>query len=302
MRYSIKIILVVIVCVIAVSCQKKYLSMEDPQPPNAGVHDSVMRLSEFFFYGISGSVQDTFRYNEIFYDSLGRVKRMNVYLNLNSPAPLSLFWITTFNYNDSESIAYEKIERFPLLAGRDTLQTTFYYYDNLRRLIKDSMNYPDWVEVETYNYSSSMITASRSYVFDTLPATATTEIDTGFLSRAGNVIKLSEWYTNGGTANKITGFAYDDKPNPFYQLNIRSTFKPVFDLNDMALNMDFYLQKNNVVNVIELSGPVTIYNTDYTYSYNTAGLPVTQYNPTWRNVFGGGWIAFVYKKMSRSKL
>jgi len=296
MRYSLKLIPVVIACVAAVSCQKKYLSMEYPQPPVVGVHDSVLRLSEYFFYSISGSVQDTFRSDKIFYDSLGRVKTIRLYFN-NNPVPHSLFRITTFNYNDGERIAYEKIEIFPELTGRDSLQTTFYYYDNSQRLIKDSINYPNEVEVDTYNYSNSMITALTSHFFNVFSRAK--EIDTGFLSSTGNVIKLSRWYKSVGIINTITEFAYDDKPNPFYQLNIRSTFRPIFDLNDMALNLDFYLQKNNIVKVSEplFSVPVTLYNTVYTYTYNTGGLPVTQYNSTWRNISGGGWVAFVYRKM-----
>lgn len=297
MRYCIKIILVVIVCIVAVSCRKKPLSLEDPQPPNVEVHDSVMRLSAYYFYNISGSVQDTFRFNEIFYDGLGRVKTIRVYMN--SPVPHSLFWITTFNYHDSESIAYEKIQRFPTMTGRDTLQTSFYYYDNLQRLIKDSINYPNQVEVTTYHYSSSMIIARRSYVFNTSPVRTTTEIDTGFLSGTGNMIKLVESYSIDSIAYKSTAFAYDDKPNPFYQLNIRSTFRPIFDINDLALHLDFYLQKNNIVRIVEtdLSVPVILYNTDYSYSYNLAGFPVTQFNPVWRSDGSGNWVAYEYKKM-----
>ncbi|MEP6951342.1 MAG: hypothetical protein ABI863_18780 [Ginsengibacter sp.] len=297
MRYSLQSIIIVLICVALVSCQKKYLELEYSPPPVVVAHDSIMRLSAYYFYSISGAVRDTFRYQELFYDSPGRVQTMKVYLN--NTGPNSLFWVTTFNYRDTESIAYEKIERFPTLTGNDTLQTYFYYYDNLRRLIKDSINYPNEVQVDTYKYSSSMITASRSYVFNVIPFTQPTEIDTGFESSTGDVTKLSMWYTNGATVNSVVEFSYDDKPNPFYQLNIHSTFRPIFDLNDMALNLDFYLQRNNIVNVFETIAavPPTLYNTVYTYSYNTAGLPVTQYNSTWRNDPGGDWIGFVYKKM-----
>jgi hypothetical protein len=297
MGYSLKSILAALICVVMVSCQKKYLDLKYSQPPVVVAHDSVLRLSAYYFYSISGAVSDTFRYHELFYDSLGRVQTINVYLN--DPVPYTIFWIATFNYRDTESIAYEKIERFPTLTGNDTLQTYYYYYDNLRRLSKDSINYPNEVQVDNYKYSSSMIIASRSYVFNVTPFTRPTEIDTGFLSSTGDVIKLSIWYTNGGTSNRSVEFSYDDKANPFYQLNIHSTFRPIFDLDDMAQNLDFCLQRNNALKVFETFAavPPTLYNSVFTYSYNTAGLPLTQYNTTWRNDPRGDWAGFVYKKM-----
>lgn len=271
-----------------VSCQKKFLRPEEAlQPPVVSTHDSMTRLSAFFL--IQPPSPDTSISHKIAYDTLGRVNSITTFLwNIAYP---HLFSIATYYYAGNDSMAYKKIEKFPVLTGRDTMQTTFYYYDNLKRLVKDSINYPNSAEVAQFNYSSSMITAFKSFDYFVYPFFRSTEIDTGYLNSAGNITRLSLWSINGAPANYTIDFTYDDKPNPFYQLNIRSTFRPLFTVDDLILGLDYYLQKNNILHIVE-----NYYNTVFSYSYNASGFPTFQYLTSFRDASEDGFTAFVYEK------
>ncbi len=280
-------------CAFVVSCQKKFLGPEDAlQPPIVEAHDSVTRLSEFYLIQTNAAA-DTLKHYQITYDGLARVNTITAYIS--SIAYPHLFSVATYYYAGTDSMAYEKIEKFPDLTGTDTMQTTFYYYDNLKRLVKDSINYPNMVEVAQFNYSASMITAIKNFDYFVYPFTKSTETDTGYINIAGNITRISRWVSSGGS-NYFIDFVYDDKPNPFYQLNIRSTFRPVYNVDDLILGLDYYLQKNNILHIVETFSPTT-YNTEFAYSYNTSGFPALQYVTFFRNDSGNTFLEFIYRKM-----
>ncbi len=153
-------------------------------------------------------------------------------------------------------------------------------YDNLKcthskRLINDSIIYITFpgIEVRKYNYSDTLITSIRTTTNSADPQSPHVIIDTGFIGSMGDVfgtltlLDSAELY--------IDTFAYDDKPNPFYTLNIRSTYNPIPGF-DFYLE-DFYLQKNNITSSVEffVLGPDNINEslTTYSYTYYPSGFP-----------------------------
>lgn len=117
-----------------------------------------------------------------------------------------------------------------------------------------------------------MITAITNSFDNANPLNSYEEIDTGFVNNNGNVFAAT--MHNNYQEYYIDTFEYDTKPNPFYPLNIRSTYNPLpgFDF----FIEDFYLQKNNVTLIHEYT-PVTagISTTTFTYTYTASGLPLS---------------------------
>ena len=279
-------------CACVTSCQKELIATPDPVPPPViTLHDSVTRLSQLIFIDTYVSATDTTGYYEYLYDNLQRVTTINIYDYYNSPSIPTVF---TFYYSGSDSLSYKMTEEGT--HSSDTYSyTTFYFYDNLQRLIKDSAIYGPDVYVYKYNYSNTMITTRGSFVYNNDLANPYLEADTGFIGSTGDVIK-----TNSLTLNNedyVNNFTYDDKPNPFSQLNIHTTYNPMPGFNFYLY--DFLLQKNNTILATEENQlyPGTITTTTYSYTYNALGVPETvnisdQDGPT-----SEPRILFLYKKI-----
>jgi len=216
MKNILQLIAVLFVCAMITSCQKN--------PVNALItsHDSVTLLSQFIFIDTRVSATDTTGYYKYQYDSLQRVTTINIYDYISGTSSLST--VFTFYYHGSEGLAYKKTE---VSADPSDMYSyaTFYFYDNLQRLIKDSALYGTDVNVNQYKYTGMQITTSGSFIYSNDPVNPLNEADTGYVGSNGDVVKTnsltfdSEYYTNN--------FTFDNHPNPFSQLNIHTTYNPM---------------------------------------------------------------------------
>jgi len=291
MRDTLKLIAILFVLILVQSCQKEIANTDTPGiPPVITPHDSVTVLSRFIFIDYRVSNTDTMGYNEILYDDLRRVATISLY-DYGKTIPSS---VVTFYYNGNDTLAYKKtdIDPDPLYGYSDT---HFYFYDNLNRLIEDStLHSPMQVEVSKYNYSPTMIAAMISYVDNADPLNPYEEIDTGFVNTHGDIFAAT--MHNNYQEFYVDTLEYDTKPNPFYPLNIRSTFNPLPGF-DFFLE-DYYLQKNNVTLIHEES-PLSsgMSATTFTYTYNASGLPFSVDMAYSFDQTDDYRIIFVYKKI-----
>lgn len=256
MKITLPLIAVLFTCFIFASCKKE---PADPTPPQPPLRDSVTLLSRIAYVDVSSSPTDTMGYRDFVYDSLRRVTSINL-----SPVDLSPYEIFTYYYMGNDTLAWKKTDIDNDLVIGYT-ETYFYYYDNQQRLIKDSVVYDSIVEVHNYTYSNSMITM-KGRIFDPYdPSYIFNERDTGFKGNSGDIIQTNSYYDSDSTKHFL---AYDTHPNPFFPLNIRSTYNPIPGYNFFL--EDLYFQKNNVTTI---HAPFNSSLEIYTYTYNAEGYP-----------------------------
>jgi hypothetical protein len=139
--------------------------------------------------------------------------------------------------------------------------------------MKDSVIGPRAVVVSHFTYSPVMITALRlSEPLDTI-SRSYIRLDTGYISM-GNLARLYTLIKNPEPSGGYdTEFTYDNKPNPFLDLNIHTSFNPLFTIYDFTLLPPDRLQTNNLLNITALfSDPIFI---RYNYTYQPNGYPLS---------------------------
>ncbi|MEO6328649.1 MAG: hypothetical protein ABIO55_06945 [Ginsengibacter sp.] len=295
MKNTLKLSAIFFICAFVQSCQKDIEDINSPLiPPVITTHDSVTRLSKLIFFEDGTLATDTTAYRQYFYDSLNRVISIKHYDYLNGNPIFAE--IVVYFYTGNDSIAYKLTHEVvdPSNPDPDT-DTSFFFYDNLQRLIKDSSISSIGLQVSNYTYSNTMITAMIRSVTNSDPLNPYMEKDTGFIGSAGDIIKTNSLTSTG--EYYINNFTYDNHQNPFNQLNIRSTYNPVPGFNFFI--EDHYLQKNNVVSLTyeNQSFPGLIDNDAYTYTYNASGFPETV-NISFESVPVDNYkIVFVYRRI-----
>ncbi len=267
MKNIFPLIVVLFLCTFIISC-KKDSKGTDPLPPVLA-HDSVTRLSKYIFIDTQISLSDTAGYMEYLYDSLQRVAKANWYEYINSLP--SLATTITYYYNNGDSMAYKSTFTYtdPLYPE---IKTTFYSYDNFLRLIKDSTALDSGLIVSNYQYSNTMIIAIGKFTFSNPAFHSYVQIDTTFIGSTGDVITAHQWDSDNNNQYYIDSFTYDSKPNPFYQLNIRSTYSPVPKVERYQNNI---LQEHNLI-MASTTDPVystVLAGITYKYTYDSSGLP-----------------------------
>lgn len=254
--------MLVIAAVVFASCQKEV----DPAIPD-GKEESVKKyLSKFIQYETAFPGKASlllFEYDarkrctkltEQFVDTVGGVAQVTDESNYY------------FHYNGADTKPF-KVTDQP--AGGD--MTWYFKYDAQGRKISDSVtDASGYVEVVHYTYGTNNIFAefhidifgiSMSYK-DT--AEFTGENITRHTSaeyHGGNLISLYE-----------EKYTFDDKPNPFNQLNIASTF---FASAYVEFGTFLGLNKNNFLTVSQknLVSPPDVWNGIYKYRYDADGYP-----------------------------
>lgn len=82
--------------------------------------------------------------------------------------------------------------------------THFYFYDNMQRLIKDSMLFNSTqTEVDDYSYSATAISGMLRYTDALNPQNNNIYKDTGFIDSKGDVIKTN---TLTGVSDPVSGY------------------------------------------------------------------------------------------------
>ncbi len=230
-------------------------------------HDSVTLLSKLIIMKAQTG-NDTAGIYEYLYDSLHRVTNINYY-NHQSSVP-SLEATIDYFYHGSDSMAFKKkINEINTFSGK----TVYYFYNADKTLAKDSLIFTDGKLINNFFYTTTSITDTGRIYFNSDPSTPIVFAVAGALDSWAKIIRT---VTMGDNFDHVENtFAYDDKPNPFAQLNISSTFNPLPGYNFYLY--DDYSLKNNVTistqeEVIAQGPKVT---TTYTYLYNSSGMPVS---------------------------
>lgn len=282
MKLKIRSFVTLVILISFYSCQKDFSLDDGITPPIVTPQDSITRLARviYFYPGILGT--DTAIVLDFMYDSLNRVTGTDGY-DYTSGTPV-LQVTERFYYTGNDRLANKKINTE---VGTPYSDVFFYFYDNSQRLMRDSAIYNhiggSSVTVTHYSYSAGIITARGN------------TLDTGYTGSNGEVMRTITLTSIDDSLR--ADFTYDDHPNPYYQLNIRSTYKPV---PNAFFNIDgVYLTKNNAtfVRVQNFTSPDLNVDISYSYTYNTAGYPAA-INVSYDN---GNTIdeqlVFVYKKM-----
>jgi hypothetical protein len=150
----------------------------------------------------------------------------------------------------------------------------YYQYDAQGRLLKDSaIDSKGYTRVTAFTYVPGKIYA---YGYYSTPANQPTYKDTAEFS--GDNVSRHSWahhHPNGALAlHWEDKFTFDDKPNPFYQLNIGSSFLagPRRELGAfIGLNKNNYVSnyQDDLVNWSPYD-----FTVQYRYKYDTDGYPV----------------------------
>ncbi len=291
MKNTLTVIAVLFLSAIITSCQKDLVDPMVPVvPPVITPYDSVTRLSKLIYLDPTVSPADTTASIEFIYDSLQRVIIINGYEYYNNVS--SLIDVSNYYYAGADSAAYKSDHTE---VGTPYTSTIYYFYDNMQHLIKDSgisvnvTNTSSWTD--QFIYSANTIIG----ITDDIPSGNFSSTDTGFIGANGAIVKTVTVQPGIGR-DVTTYFNYDNHPNPFYLLNIRSTYGPVPGYVDDIYGD--YLLKNNIVDqtTLDLLSPGSVYKGTNTYTYNASGLPETAINSDDSGQVDD-LLVFVYKKI-----
>lgn len=284
MKNILPLIIVFFLITLVQSCQKDFVDTDSSAvPPVAAHNDSVTLLSKVVL--LNPITSDTDWINEVVYDSLRRVRYGKGYDY--SSGNIELFSIATYYYHGTETLPFKQVIEE---LGNPDIDTNFYFYDNLHRLVKTAFNSLRSVE---YMYTDSTIIAVR---YNNSNPSVRSYGDTGFIGNTGNIIKTVS--NNIGLQNPVTTyFAYDNHPNPFTLLNIYSTFDPIPD--ESFFPEDGYQQKHNAISstIKGLLTPEHVTDITFTYTYNAAGFPETEKSSRDNGQTFDDKVVFVYKRI-----
>lgn len=259
-------------CILINSCQKEFLNPDASKVPVDTTvivppHDSVTLLSKLILMKAQTGT-DTAGLYEYLYDNLNRVTTINYY-NHQTGVPAHETTIEYF-YKGKDSIAFKRTKDETDLSYSET---TYFFYNLDKTLAKDSLIFPNGKLINDFFYTSTAITDTGRIYYDSDPSTAIVYSAKGSLDAWSKVVRT---VTMGDNYDHVENtFTYDDKPNPFAQLNISSTFNPVPGY-DFYLYDDYFLKNNVTTSTQEeviAQGPKV--STTYTYLYNYSGMPIS---------------------------
>lgn len=281
------------------ACQKE-ISLERNQNPNipALISDSNYLSTKYFIDKVGSTIDTTT--TKYYYDNLKRVSK-TLETSKNNGVIAAKDSIIFF-YNATDTIPVKKFEYYEAFgngARRDTI-LSFFTYNNLNRLIKDSTmifekeivfyNYSIKKSICNYSYSSNKIYGFKTFTllyqlvnsqFDYL------QNDTVTIDANKNIIESRQTSLIGTLPtipeSRLYTFTYDNKPSPYLNQNINYIFPNIPE----GTNLYFLNQlgsKNNRLKVREdvftTTGGYNIYE-DLTgkYTYNSLGFPIEIFIP-----------------------
>ncbi|WP_205511388.1 hypothetical protein [Longitalea arenae] len=238
------------------SCKKDTTSAFDP---------NGTKLSKVITtYSFRGSAEYTNIY-QFYYDSLNRV------IEITASAFDSVKSIKYF-YNNNQQRPYKCVD-----STSNPTKETYYSYDTNGRIVTDSI-FGISVGLNTYALTRYNWSDTRILTSTALPVSNGVAIssDSSFITN-NNI--TAQFGTTGPIGLGMTGFinVYDNKNNPLNTLNIRA----VTALRGIGGLVSPGYSKNNIIESrfgsYPLSGTLGFIEqskTNYSYQYNTAGLPV----------------------------
>lgn len=258
------VLLLVITAVIFASCQKEV----DPSIPG-GRGESVKKyLAKFVQYETAFPGEASLILFE--YDAQKRVTKLTEQFvdTVGGVAQVTDQSTYYFHYNGAETKPF-KVTDLP--AGGDL--TWYFKYDAQGRKLMDSVTEgPGHIEVVRYSYGSNKIFAE--FAIDVL-GTSLIYKDTAEFTGENILRHTSAHYQNGIiTSLYEEKYTFDDKPNPFNQLNIATSF---FASAYVEFGTFLGLNKNNFLTVSQkdLVSPPDIWNGIYRYKYDADGYPTS---------------------------
>lgn len=282
--YSLLIIFFTIVLII--SCQKEFSSENGtgiilPPPPPSTVADSNF-IDTLYEFETRGALTDTTAYFSYKYDTQKRLAS----INWEWGDFLSVYDVggtINFFYNGADSLPFRSLST-ALYEGKTIADTsiTFYYYDVTGGLIKDSVinsekrvvtnpYYRLRHYVNTYSYAAGKVfrQASDLPVIEPQPIAypPVYMLDTAIIDANQNPVTTIHYVSyNNNTSffkdQEIT-IVYDNKPNPFYKLNI---YKAISPIPDQGYLPNYFTGRNNYINYSTGTSSVI-----YTNAYLTNG-------------------------------
>ncbi|MEO6932443.1 MAG: hypothetical protein ABI151_12495, partial [Chitinophagaceae bacterium] len=218
------------------------------------------------------------------------------------------FYSYYYNSNDTlpfKSILYEK-ELYNNQLSTDSF-TTFHYFDNTGRNIKDSVIRQSQgnqsTTVKTYTYNTNKIFGYQTY-FDPINNYSVERRDTALLDAGNNIIDSKRYgfdsATNSSELNSHSIFTYDTKQSPFSRLSNFKTFG-VFTsgetlFRELPQNSNRVTQ--NELNSLGNGGAGNSYGYDYTNIYKANGQlneVDTFDHPPLPNMYGK--LIFIYRSL-----
>ena len=208
-----------------------------------------------------------------------------------------------FYYSGSDTIPYKTFFLSNSFGGDYDSITTFHFYDNQLRKIKDSILESKVLGVGSYYYKYKALhnysyLPGKIYILQEqdqiVPAYGISlSRDTAVVDVNGDIIQNKIYNFNGISYDLVvtSDFIYDNHKSPFAKL---SFFRSDTGLpNGETLFFEYLSYKNRITQHENVSG-INFTDASYNYTYNTSGLP------TLCNIlFNGGpeKIIFTYKNL-----
>ena len=227
------------------SCQKDFIAPDNVSRTDSTIvvgGDSNYLDKIVFIDGISSSGPDTgvFVFN---YDSQKRLK--NVVIKAYLVNPLDSQFYVKFSYNLNDTL--------PFKAHFYTDSSDYYFfYDNLGRLVKDSIFSSDnsniKQETQKYTYNTNKIFIKRNWTYNylPLPLQVVNGNDTLILDAVGNVVS-GRYYTDSlgiSTFQRSLIATYDTKIIPYKNTLSFKIF--LFSFNDYYDGLGYFSTNNPI--------------------------------------------------------
>lgn len=290
-----------LVTIVIISCQKEFSVEGGTIIISPTVLDSNY-LDTVYEFSTRTGITDTTAYYSYKYDAQKRVVSINwqwgdFLLPYQDSGSIKYF------YNGADSLPYKSymVTTYDGMLVFDTLNT-FYTYDNSARLIKDSSVASDrgtaspYYRVRQYlnlyNYAAGKITRQSSDlpIIEPTPIAypPTYMLDTAIIDANQNPVTTVNYISRNNNTSFVKDhdiiIGYDNKPSPYYKLNIFNSSCPI-----PALDQTFFLNytgKNNYINYTTGSSTVVYTNVYFSNGY----LKKTSYPSEIDPAFTDGYI------------
>jgi hypothetical protein len=303
----------ILVTLVITSCQKEFSVEGGTTIISPTVLDSNY-LDTVYEFSTRTGITDTTAYYSYKYDAQKRVVSINWQWG-DFLLPYQDSGSIKYLYNGADSLPYRSymIATYDGMLVFDTLNT-FYTYDNSARLIKDSSIASDrgtaspYYRVRQYlnlyNYAAGKITRQSSDLPIIEPSPSAYPpgftFDTVIISNQNPVTSVTYVsYINNTSFSKDyeTVITFDNKPSPYYKLNISKSFSPI----PVAEGADFFINfigKNNFTNYYT-NYPVSGSNSTIIYTnvyFSNGYIKKTSYPSDFDPTFTDGNI-YTYKAL-----